>query len=49
VLIEHAGRPLQEVMSAVLEAREAWSGHTRPHDDVTLVLVRAGGARQEEP
>ena len=49
VLIAHAGRPLQEVMSAVLEAREAWSGHTRPHDDVTLVLVRAGGARQEEP
>ena len=47
VLVAHAGRPLQDVVTAVLEAREAWSGHARPHDDVTLVLARAGSAGRE--
>jgi len=49
VLAAHAGRPLPEVVSAVLNAREAWSGHAPPHDDVTLVLARVAGAWREEP
>jgi serine phosphatase RsbU (regulator of sigma subunit) len=40
ILAAEAGKPLQDVMQAVLEARAAWSGHARPHDDVTLVLAR---------
>lgn len=40
VLAAETGRPLQEVLQAVLDARAAWGGHARPHDDVTLVLAR---------
>jgi serine phosphatase RsbU (regulator of sigma subunit) len=48
VLTAHAGRPLQEVLQAVLDARDSWGGHTRPHDDVTLVLARTVPAREED-
>lgn len=47
VLAAHSGRPLQDLVHAVLEARETWSGHARPHDDVTLVLARAASAGSE--
>jgi sigma-B regulation protein RsbU (phosphoserine phosphatase) len=47
VIAAHAGRPLPDVVTAVLEAREAWSGHAPPHDDVTLVLARATGAGRD--
>jgi len=44
VLKQHAGEPLDEIRQHVLEAVRDWSGEEL-EDDMTLLLIRAAGAR----
>lgn len=41
ILNRHGDLDLQQVLTEVIDAVNAWSGGGAPHDDVTLVLARA--------
>jgi sigma-B regulation protein RsbU (phosphoserine phosphatase) len=41
-------KPLGEIQASVLEAVRDWSGSGEPQDDMTLLIVRATGAKEEE-
>ena len=41
-------KPLIDIQAAVLEAVRDWCGSGEPQDDMTLLIVRATGAKEEE-
>ncbi|MFY9607191.1 MAG: PP2C family protein-serine/threonine phosphatase [Blastocatellia bacterium] len=45
---ESCAKPLSEIQASVLEAVRKWSGSSEPQDDMTLLIVRATGAKEEE-
>lgn len=45
---ENCANPLGEIQASVLEAVRNWSGSGEPQDDMTMLIVRATGAKEAE-